>query len=70
MIAATRLGSVPNPKWCFSDSPFYPTVGADFVINNTDPMHFLITHTFDQAQLGTIAAGASPMAFVACENIN
>jgi hypothetical protein len=69
MIAATRLGNVPNPKWCFSDTPFRPTVGADYVIGNTDPMHFLITHTFDPAHKG-IGASASPVAFVACENIN
>jgi hypothetical protein len=69
MIAATRLGNLPNPKWCFSDSPFYPTVAADYVIGNTDPMSFLIMHTFESAHEG-IGSSTSPMGFVACENIN
>jgi len=69
MVAATRLGSVPNPKWCFSDTPFYPTRGVDYVIGNTDPMSFLITHSFSTTH-AAIASGTSPMEYVACESIN
>jgi hypothetical protein len=68
MVAATRLGSVPNPKWCFSDTPFRPTVGADNTIGNTDPMSYLITHSFDPANQ-SIATSTSPMEYVACESI-
>jgi hypothetical protein len=68
MVAATRLGSMPNPKWCFSDTPFYPTVGANYVTNNIDPMSFLITHSFEPTQQG-IGSSTSPMEYVACESI-
>jgi hypothetical protein len=69
MVAATRLGNLPNPKWCFSDTPFNPTVGANYVIGNTDPMSFLITHSFDPAHQG-IGSSTSPMEYVACESIH
>jgi hypothetical protein len=69
MVAATRLGNLPNPKWCFSDTPFYPAQGVDNVIGNTNPMSFLITQKFDPAQ-SVIASSTSPYLYVACESIN
>jgi hypothetical protein len=69
MVAATRLGNVPNPKWCFSDTPFYPPVGENYVIGDTNPMNFIITHSFDQPHQ-VIQTRPSPMEYVACESIN
>jgi hypothetical protein len=69
MVAATRLGNFENPKWCFSDTPFYPSVVPNYVIGNTDPMNFLIGHTFKPTHIG-IGASPSPMSHVACESIN
>jgi hypothetical protein len=69
MIAATRLGNFANPKWCFSDTPFYPVVVVNYVIHNTEPLNFLIGHTFNPTHLA-VDASPSPMTHVACESIN
>jgi hypothetical protein len=48
MVAASRLGSIQNPRWCFSDAPFYSTQAAPNELNsNTDPAAYLILLSFD-----------------------
>lgn len=29
MVAASRMGIIENPTWCFIDTPFYPLPGID-----------------------------------------
>jgi hypothetical protein len=69
MVAATRLGKVPNPKWCFSDTPFYPTTAVDYLSSNIDPLKFLVQHTFGQGD-PAIGVSTSPLFYIACESIN
>jgi hypothetical protein len=46
VVAASRLGNVDTPGWCFVDTPFYPVPGTETVSTNTNPNVYLILVTY------------------------
>jgi hypothetical protein len=67
MVAATRMGNISNPRWCFSDVPFFPTPTSDSVTSNTNPAELGIIISYSGP---LIAAYSSFMYQIACESIN
>jgi hypothetical protein len=67
MVAATRMGNVANPTWCFSDVPFFPVAASDSVTPNTNPADSGIVINYSGP---VISAYSSFMYQIACESIN
>jgi hypothetical protein len=69
MIAASRLGNTQNPKWCFSETPFYPTLSASNELSsNTDPAAYIILQGFDATPI--YRAFSNAVKHVACETLD
>jgi hypothetical protein len=48
MVAASGLGKVDNPSWCFTDTPFYPLPGSESVSTNTNSAWYAIYLRYNQ----------------------
>jgi hypothetical protein len=45
MVAASRMGKIQNPVWCFSQIPFYPLPGIDNTkTNDTNLIDVLVQY--------------------------
>jgi hypothetical protein len=67
MVAASRMGNLQNPGWCFSDTPFYPLPGVDDNTKSTDAS--LITMMMEYLT-PKFHANANQIGFIACETIS
>lgn len=66
VVAASRMGKVENPAWCFTDTPFFPLPGLDQVKSDTDINKNVIrvgyTYSYFIADLNTVFQ-------IACETL-
>jgi hypothetical protein len=68
-IAASRMGNLQNPRWCFSETPFNPTLAdSSALTSTTDPTRFVILQGFNAAQ--QYLAYFNAVQHVACETLD
>jgi hypothetical protein len=65
MVAASRMGKIQNPVWCFSQVPFYPLPGIDNTKSNDTN---LIDVNLSYAST-TFCVNADSVTHFACETI-
>lgn len=69
MVAASRLGNMIKPKWCFSDVLFDMTMAIDNMLSNADdPTEYLTTMKFTTNNT-KITQERYGFYFLACENL-
>ncbi|XP_059491113.1 uncharacterized protein LOC132205819 [Neocloeon triangulifer] len=65
-VAASRLGAIDKPKWCYSNKPLDPVLVA-YLANNTDPLNYLIMMNFyNHSTFAPIIAGHPYSNNIAC----
>lgn len=65
-VAASRMGNLQNPAWCFINTPFYPLPGDGSGIQGTDPSYITIQLRYSTA---TYLTWLNEVQIFACESL-
>jgi hypothetical protein len=69
MVAASRMGNMVTPRWCFSDVPFDMTLAAVNILSPSDSTSWFVVAMRIQTGNTKIAPFSNKLQTVACESL-